>query len=189
VAGHEKDFKEAETIRERFLSAFHSEDELEAAPPAPPPPAKAGNDAPAAPEKADEPVDDATVIGVPIPDDLGKTAAIPVQPKTDDAPPADGTMILQWPKLLVHRDDGRAEEHAVVGTGTVIGSGADCDLVLTGKKIADTHAEIALGPNGHIIRDLGSPVGTLVNGVEVTERELANGDTIQIGEIKLTFTV
>ncbi len=37
--------------------------------------------------------------------------------------------------------------------------------------------------------DLGSQVGTLVNGVEVTERELANGDTIQLGEVKMTFTV
>ena len=188
VAGHDKDLKEAETIRDRFLSAFHSEDELETAP-APPPPAKAGSEAPAAPEQAAEPVDDATVIGVPIPKDLDKTAAIPVQPKKNESPPADGTMILQWPKLLVHVDDGRAEEHSVVGAGTVIGSASDCDLVLAGKKIADKHAEIALGANGHIIKDLGSPVGTLVNGVEVTERELADGDTIQIGEVKLTFTV
>ena len=78
---------------------------------------------------------------------------------------------------------------AVVGTGTVLGSGGDCNIVVAGKKVAKRHAEIVLGPNGHLIRDLKSQVGTLVNGVEVTERELTNGDTIQLGEVKLTFTV
>jgi hypothetical protein len=198
VAGHEKDLKAADAIRKRFLSAFHSEEELESAPapppPAPePPPAEPPSAKPAQAEAAaqapPEDVDDATVIGVPIPKDLDKTAQIPVQPKKENDRPDDGTMILQWPKLVVHGETGGTEEHAVVGTSTVIGSADGCNIVLAGKKVAARHAEIGLGPNGHIIKDLGAPVGTLVNGVEVTEHELADGDTIQIGEIKLTFTV
>jgi pSer/pThr/pTyr-binding forkhead associated (FHA) protein len=98
-------------------------------------------------------------------------------------------MILKWPKLLVHSDTGHAEEHAVVGAETVLGRGSDCSIVVEGKKVSAKHAKIALGPTGHLIRDLGSQVGTLVNGVEVSERELANGDTIQLGEVKMTFTV
>ncbi len=198
VAGHEKELEAAQALRERFLSAFHSEDELESAPATrPPAPEAPVPEAPAAPPPAEvgragepqEVVDDATVIGVPIPNNLDKTTPIAVQPKQENQRPDDGTMILQWPKLLVHSQSGHAEEHRVVGTSTVIGSADDCGIVVAGKKVAARHAEIGLGPNGHVVKDLGGPVGTLVNGVEITERELADGDTIQVGEVKMTFTV
>jgi hypothetical protein len=190
VARHQKDLAEAEGIRDRFLSAFHTEEELEVSQkkPSPPPPAGSQETKEEKPEKHETlSVDpsEQTVVGVPLPKTPAKTKGIPLSAKEPDG----ATMILQWPKLLVHSDSGHAEEHAVVGTGTILGSGEDCDIVLVGKKVSERHAEIALGPNGHLIRDLKSQVGTLVNGVEVSERELANGDTIQLGEVKLTFTV
>lgn len=120
---------------------------------------------------------------------LDKTTAIPIPKPAPPQPPDGSTMILQWPKLLIHSGTGHAEEHAVVGAETVLGSGDECDIVVEGKKVSARHAAIALGPTGHLVRDLKSQVGTLVNGVEVTERELVNGDTIQIGEVKMTFTV
>lgn len=190
VAEHQDDLAEAEGIRDRFLSAFHSEEELEIGPkkqPPPPPtvPIDTKKDAPATPETPSVDPLDQTVVGQPLPGNLDQTTVIPVQGEAPDG----ATMILQWPKLLVHSGSGPAEEHAVVGTGTVLGSGGDCDIVLAGSKVSKKHAEIALGPNGHLIRDLKSQVGTLVNGVVVSERELADGDTIQLGEVKLTFTV
>jgi hypothetical protein len=190
VKDHQSDLGDAEGIRDRFLSAFHSEDELEAGsetlPPTPP--------AEVAADASQKTAKHQTLAAEPAPEpdaepNLDKTTAIPI-PKPEPPQPPDGsTMILQWPKLLVHSDTGHAEEHAVVGAETVLGSGDDCDIVVEGKKVSAKHAAIALGPTGHLVRDLKSQVGTLVNGVEVTERELANGDTIQIGEVKMTFTV
>ena len=39
--------------------------------------------------------------------------------------------------------------------------------MVSGIKVAERHAEITLAEDGHIIRDLESSVGTLVNGVEI----------------------
>jgi len=188
VKGHQRDLGDGEGIRDRFLSAFHSEDELETGsetlPPAPPVEPKA-DDQPKTAKIKTIPAEP------PAPANLDKTAAISLPTPEPEAPeqPDGATMILKWPKLLVHSDTGHAEEHAVVGVETVLGSGGDCGIVVEGKKVSAKHASIALGPTGHLIRDLGSQVGTLVNGVEVSERELANGDTIQLGEVKMTFTV
>lgn len=182
VAGHQGDLEEAESIRKRFLSAFHSEDELEAAAAPPPPPSRPKV------EELPEAVGEVTVVGGQLTGDRDKTTAIPVPAETGAQRPEDGTMILKWPKLVVHSDSGEAESYSVVGAATTIGSAKECDMVLAGKKVAGRHAEIRLGPNGHIIKNLGAAVGTLVNGVEITERELADGDVIQIGGVKLTFT-
>jgi len=62
-----------------------------------------------------------------------------------------------------------------------------CDIVLSGVKLADRHAEIALTEQGYVIRDLKSSVGTLINGVEITEWNLSDGDTLQMGEVVLVF--
>jgi len=97
------------------------------------------------------------------------------------------TMILRWPKLVRQGEDGELEEHAVVGGVTVLGSGLACDIVLSGVKLADRHAEIALTEQGYVIRDLKSSVGTLINGVEITEWNLSDGDTLQMGEVVLVF--
>jgi hypothetical protein len=201
VKGHQTDLSDGEAIRDRFLSAFHSEEELETGSETmPPTPTKEPEPEPE-PERAAEPKtaklptipDEEAPPEPPTPANLDKTTAIPMPtPEAAEAPaeqPDGATMILQWPKLLVHSDTGHAEEHAVVGAETVLGSGKDCDIVIEGKKVSAKHATIALGPTGHLIRDLKSQVGTLVNGVEVAERELANGDTIQLGEVKLTFTL
>jgi hypothetical protein len=190
VAGHQSDLAEAEGIRDRFLSAFHSEEELEVGPkkqPPPPPtiPIDTKKEVPIPRETVSADPLDQTVVGQPLPPNPDRTTLIPLQSEAPDG----ATMILQWPKLLVHSESGQGEVHAVVGTKTILGSGSDCNIVLVGTKVSKKHAEIALGPNGHLIRDLKSQVGTLVNGVEVSERELADGDTIQLGELKLTFTL
>jgi len=195
VKDHQKDLGDAEGIRDRFLSAFHSEEELESGSETLPPTPPADEAAADASQKtakhqtlaAEPPAEPAPKAAAE--PNLDKTTAIPI-PKPEPPQPPDGsTMILQWPKLLIHSDTGHAEEHTVVGAETVLGSGDDCDIIVEGKKVSARHATIALGPTGHLVRDLKSQVGTLVNGVEVTERELVNGDTIQIGEVKMTFTV
>jgi phosphoserine phosphatase RsbU/P len=62
-----------------------------------------------------------------------------------------------------------------------IGRRASNDLVLTGADISRDHAEIVESAGRYIIRDRGSQSGTLINGVQVTERPLAHGDRIGIG--------
>ena len=72
------------------------------------------------------------------------------------------------------------------GSELRIGRIAGNDLVLPDKMVSRTHAVIAGGVQGYILTDLGSSVGTFVNGTKVSlPMVLAEGDLIKIGEAVL----
>lgn len=68
---------------------------------------------------------------------------------------------------------------------------AGSDVALEDQKVSRKHAEVGLyGPDAYVLRDLASTNGTLLNGKPVTDRtKLKHGDTIQVGETILTFTI
>ncbi|HEV3140524.1 MAG TPA: SpoIIE family protein phosphatase [Vicinamibacterales bacterium] len=64
-----------------------------------------------------------------------------------------------------------------------IGRRSETDLRLPGADISRVHAEILLDANnGCVIRDKQSRFGTFVNGERMTERQLAHGDQIRLGQ-------
>lgn len=62
-----------------------------------------------------------------------------------------------------------------------LGRGGHNDLTLNHLCISRSHAEVVVRKEGYLLRDLGSKLGTFVNGVRVEEALLANGDEIQLG--------
>jgi pSer/pThr/pTyr-binding forkhead associated (FHA) protein len=58
---------------------------------------------------------------------------------------------------------------------------------LPDTRISRRHSEIVLRDDRFFIRDLGSRLGTLVNGAKVQERELRDRDEIQVGSTTLMF--
>ncbi|TVU52634.1 MAG: FHA domain-containing protein [Arthrospira sp. PLM2.Bin9] len=71
-----------------------------------------------------------------------------------------------------------------------IGRAPDNTVVLTDMSVSRHHAEIRLEGDRYVIVDLGSTIGTLLNADTIppkTPQPLANNDTIQIGDAKLTF--
>lgn len=72
------------------------------------------------------------------------------------------------------------------GDSIVLGSSAECDVLLDEAGVSPRHAEIRL-INGQslLLKDLGSETGTLLNGERVTETQLGSGDEIRIGTCRM----
>jgi transcriptional regulator with PAS, ATPase and Fis domain len=63
----------------------------------------------------------------------------------------------------------------------VMGTSPDCDLVVADPKVSRRHCEIALTPQGIVIRDLGSKNGTLAGKVAIREALLPEGAVVTLG--------
>lgn len=87
----------------------------------------------------------------------------------------------------VPADVGR---HIVVEQRVVIGRDA-AGLQIRDGRTSRQHAQVERSSDGdHVVRDLGSTNGTLLNGQRVaTEQPLRDGDRIEIGQTVIKFTL
>jgi pSer/pThr/pTyr-binding forkhead associated (FHA) protein len=70
----------------------------------------------------------------------------------------------------------------------LIGRRSTCDVHLLEDSVSTAHA-VLFDMNGQRhIRDLGSRTGTFVNGVQVHQHQLNDGDKVRIGETTLTYS-
>jgi phosphoserine phosphatase RsbU/P len=90
-----------------------------------------------------------------------------------DAPPA--------PRLVVTDALGRRIVNIDKPLFT-IGRRSETDLRLPGADISRVHAEISCDNGTCIIRDKQSRFGTFVNGEKISERVLAHGDQVRLGQ-------
>jgi diguanylate cyclase (GGDEF)-like protein len=63
----------------------------------------------------------------------------------------------------------------------VLGRDAACTVPLPAEDVSRRHARVACDGDGHLLVDLGSTNGTLVNGRAVERHRLAPGDRIRLG--------
>lgn len=70
---------------------------------------------------------------------------------------------------------------------STIGSDDHCQVQIKSEDISQRHARIEKKDNGYLIRDLRSTQGTVVNGAQVLEAYLHDGDIIQLGSQELVF--
>lgn len=71
----------------------------------------------------------------------------------------------------------------------LIGRALDCDFMLSDGKVSRHHTRLELHPDGHIIVDLNSANGTVVNGQRVERVVLQSGDYVRLGFTVLTYEV
>ncbi len=69
----------------------------------------------------------------------------------------------------------------------VLGTAADCDIVLTDKKISRKHATVRYEGGEFQIADLDSSNGTYVNDEKVQKHDLIDNDIIKLGDIEFEF--
>jgi serine/threonine protein kinase len=67
------------------------------------------------------------------------------------------------------------------GKTTVIGRAADCDLPIKAGEVSKHHCRITLTPEVVTVEDLGSSNGTFVNGAQIQQATLADGDKLDLG--------
>jgi pSer/pThr/pTyr-binding forkhead associated (FHA) protein len=69
-----------------------------------------------------------------------------------------------------------------------LGSGASCQIHLSGMFVGKEHAKIVRTKDGQFkIQHLSGMAGTRVNGEKITEHVLKHGDEIEVGKQKLLF--
>lgn len=73
------------------------------------------------------------------------------------------------------------------GRETLIGREGEVDILLDHVSMSRTHAKVVNNGQVWSIVDQGSANGVKINGDEVGARDLRNGDTIQLGDVKLRF--
>ena len=73
------------------------------------------------------------------------------------------------------------------GPLTRIGRTSENQVNLDDTSVSRTHAEIVLTPEGYRIRNLSTVNGTFVNGDQVTEHLLQDGDRMLVGSKSFRF--
>jgi pSer/pThr/pTyr-binding forkhead associated (FHA) protein len=90
------------------------------------------------------------------------------------------------PRLAVHMP-GRTWEVALIKDAVTIGRHPDNDIVLPAQKVSRHHAVIERRGDGFRVRDLRSDNGTYVGPHRVESHDLAEDDTVTIGNARLIF--
>lgn len=83
---------------------------------------------------------------------------------------------------------GAAKGKAIRLEGPVtIGRHKSCELVIRLAQISRRHARIVPVGDGWVVSDLGTQNGTQVNGQNITEHQLVDGDEISISSVQMRY--
>jgi hypothetical protein len=100
---------------------------------------------------------------------------VEVAQQFDESPPGA--------RLLVQ--SGEEGGSFTVGERAVIGRDPDCEISLTEARVSRRHAVVEWTYRGYLVRDLDSRNGTFVNGVQIEEAILGDGDLLEVGLVQL----
>lgn len=89
--------------------------------------------------------------------------------------------------LVFYLDDGTTMTHALEWGTTTVGRHPDSVIVLDCPSVSGHHAVIELQEDGCLIADQKSSNGTRVNGVEIEEARLNDGDRVGFGDIQAVY--
>lgn len=90
-------------------------------------------------------------------------------------------------KLLITRAGKNPVHFFIEGERVVAGRSETCGLPLDAPGVSKEHAAILTVGNDHILEDLGSTNGTLVNGEKITRHILQNRDLFEIGPFRIQY--
>ena len=89
--------------------------------------------------------------------------------------------------VVFYMEDGTTLVHRLESDVTTIGRHPDNNVVLTCPSSSGRHAVIKSAEDGVFVQDLGSSNGTRVNGAEIEEALLKDGDRVGFGDVQSVF--
>jgi hypothetical protein len=97
---------------------------------------------------------------------------------------ASGDVVLGWLSGLSGTYKGKDYK---LKNRTVIGTAADCDIVVQDPRMSAHHCEIRQAEGGFKMVDLGSTNGMVVNDKKVKEHYLVDNDVFRLGQTEFKF--
>ncbi|HWE25601.1 MAG TPA: FHA domain-containing protein [Myxococcales bacterium] len=122
---------------------------------------------------------------VPLPSATQGTAMVSLSDLGKSAKDAKKGEVCGW--LVALNGQHKGEDFRLRVGKNVLGTAADCDVVLTDKKISRKHATIRYEGGEFQIADLDSSNGTFVNEEKVQKHDLIDNDIVKLGDIEFEF--
>ena len=89
--------------------------------------------------------------------------------------------------LVFYLDDSSTLTHVLEDQTTTLGRHPDSVVVLDFPSVSGRHAVIEQKEDGFYVSDLKSSNGTRVNGAEIEEAKLQDGDRVGFGDVQAVF--
>ncbi|MBK8092858.1 MAG: FHA domain-containing protein [Verrucomicrobiaceae bacterium] len=89
--------------------------------------------------------------------------------------------------LVIYSEDDSIQTYRIENDLTTIGRHPESDIVLDSASASGRHASIKKSGSNCFVNDLGSSNGTRVNGADVEEALLRNGDRVSFGDVQCLY--
>ena len=120
--------------------------------------------------------------GAPQPQESGeKTVAINLDALNID----NRRTVVGW--IVAQNGNHRGEDFRIYDGKNILGTAADCDIVITDPFLSAKHCTIRHENGNFYVQDLDSMNGTFVNQKRCTKADLIDNDTIRLGRTEFKF--
>lgn len=91
-------------------------------------------------------------------------------------------------QLILKLKDREIKRINLSKTETTIGRDPECDMFIDNIGVSRNHSKIVYQNGRFVLKDNGSSNGTFLNGNQVDESEIHDGDEVQLGKYKVVFS-
>jgi len=100
-----------------------------------------------------------------------------------------GVLRLQKGQLEVIEGPDKGKTKDLSPTALIVGTSAECDLILTDGAVSRKHFELVPEENGFLLRDLGSKNGTFSGTLRLRQATLVGSEEIRLGLTRIRLNL
>lgn len=91
--------------------------------------------------------------------------------------------------LIIRKGRKKGVEYSITSGRTVLGRGEGADIIIDDPAVSRMHASIEYTKGGFVLKDIGSTNGTIMGGRQIRQADITHGDTFQIGDTVIEFSL